>query len=243
MQSSESPQMVQYTFWTVNRGPRPVTRGWVHVGGAAVSIFASTVLITVAWMALEWWHALGVTVYGVGLTALFTVSALYHRFPWTSADTVRLWRRADHAMIAVFIAATYTPLCLLVFPPDQAAWTLSIAWIGALGGVFLNMVWIEHPRWLDVVVYLALGWLILPLIPSLWNNASPAVVWLLFAGGVIYTLGAVMYGAKWPGREARYFGYHEYFHAATVIAGIVHFIAVCLVIAEASAPARALLDG
>jgi len=110
---------------------------------------------------------------------------------------------------------------------------LTAAWVGAIMGVVLNLVWINHPRWLDVVVYLALGWLIVPLVPALWEGAGAAVVWLLFAGGVIYSLGAVVYGCKWPGRNARIYGYHEHFHTATVVAAIVHLVAVWMVVAGA----------
>ncbi|WP_409338238.1 PAQR family membrane homeostasis protein TrhA [Corynebacterium camporealensis] len=205
-------------------------RGWGHLIAAILSVIASTVLITYSWMALPWGQALGITVYGVGLVGLFGVSALYHRWPWRTARAVQWWRRADHATIAVFIASTYTPLCLIVLEPVTAAWMLGTAWAGAILGVILNLVWINHPRWLDVVVYLALGWLILPLLPTLWNAAGPAVVWLLFAGGVIYSLGAVVYGLKWPGRNARWYGYHEHFHTATIAAAVVHLVAIWMVV-------------
>ncbi|QCB29159.1 PAQR family membrane homeostasis protein TrhA [Corynebacterium endometrii] len=228
-----SDKRIQRTFWVADRGPRPITRGWTHLVAALLSIISSTVLATYAWMTLPWWQALGVTVYGVGFVSLFGVSAAYHRYPWASSATVQWWRRADHATIAVFIAATYTPLCLIVLPPSTAAWMLSLAWGGAVAGVILNLVWISHPRWLDVVVYLTLGWLILPLLPTLWGSAGPTVVWLLFAGGVTYSLGALMYGFKWPGRNARIYGYHEHFHTATVAAAAVHLVAVWMVVVGA----------
>ena len=144
------------------------------------------------------------------------------------------WRRADHATISIFIAATYTPLCLIVFEPQTAATILVVSWIGGLGGAALNLVWINHPRWLDVVVYVGLGWVIVPLIPTLWASAGPAVVWLLFAGGVLYTVGAIVYGARWPGREARYYGYHEHFHTATIVAAVCHLVAIWIVATQAN---------
>ena len=127
--------LVQRTYWMADRGERPLTRGWGHALAALLSVIASTVLITYAWMTLHWWQGLGVTVYGLGLVGLFGVSALYHRYPWASPRAVRWWRRADHATIAVFIAATYTPLCLIALSPAQAAWMLAIAWAGAILGV------------------------------------------------------------------------------------------------------------
>lgn len=214
----------------IDRGPRPVARGWFHFFAALTSVIAGSVLSTVAWMTIEWWQALGVTVYAVAVVVLFAVSAAYHLGRWRSVRTVQWWRRADHATIAIFIAATYTPLCLIVLSPSQAAWMLGFAWGGALLGVVLNLVWIDHPRWLAVLVYLVLGWLIVPLIPQLWVGAGAAVVWLLFAGGVIYSLGALIYAFRWPGRRARVFGYHEHFHTATIIAAAVHQVAVWMVV-------------
>lgn len=219
----------------LNRGPRPVTRGWFHFFAAVASVVAGSVLSTFAWMTVPWWQALGVTLYAVGVVVLFGVSAAYHLGYWRSARTVQWWRRADHATIALFIAATYTPLCLIVLPPGQAAWMLGIAWAGALAGVALNLLWITHPRWLAVTVYLVLGWLIVPLIPQLWAGAGPTVVWLLAAGGVVYSLGALMYGLRWPGREARVLGYHEHFHIATIVAAVVHQVAVWMVVVGAAA--------
>ena len=222
--------MITLTRQVLDRGPRPVTRGWFHFFAAVASVVSGSVLSTVAWMTLAWGNALGVTIYAVGVVVLFGVSAAYHLGHWRSERTVAWWRRADHATIAFFIAATYTPLCLIALPATQALLMLAAAWGGAALGIALNLVWINHPRWLDVVVYLVLGWLIVPLIPTLWANEGPAVVWLLFAGGVIYSLGAMVYGFRWPGRQARIFGYHEHFHTATIIAAAVHQVAVWMVV-------------
>lgn len=224
---------VQRSYVVADRGARPVIRGWFHFGAAILSALAAAVLITFAWMTLQWGQALGVTMYGAGLCLLFGVSAMYHRWPWRTASAVQWWRRADHATISVFIAATYTPLCLTVFEPKTAAVMLAVAWAGGIGGVVLNLVWINHPRWLDVVVYVGLGWVIVPLLPTLWREAGAAVVWLLIAGGVIYTLGALVYGFKWPGRSARYYGYHEHFHTATVVAAVLHLVAIWMVVVQA----------
>ncbi len=224
--------LIQLTRYVIDRGQRPATRGWFHLIAAFLSVISGSVLSTYAWMTLPWGQALGVTIYAVGVFVLFGVSAMYHRGPWRSMRTVQWWRRADHATIAVFIAATYTPLCLIALEPTTATWMLTAAWVGAFAGVVLNLVWITHPRWLAVAVYLVLGWLIVPLIPQLWSNAGPAVVWLLLAGGIVYSLGALIYGFRWPGRNARMFGYHEYFHATTIVAAVIHLVAVWLVVVQ-----------
>lgn len=233
MVSAVGVNLIPRTRWIYDRGVRPRTRGWFHFIAAILSALSGTVLTTFSWMTLRWWQALGVTIYSVGVVVLFGVSAAYHLGPWRHARTVQWWRRADHATISVFIAATYTPLCLIVFPGATSAWMLGCCWAGALIAVTLNLVWISHPRWLDVVVYLFLGWLIVPLLPQLWQEAGPAVVWLLLSGGIVYSLGALIYGFRWPGRRARYLGFHEYFHLATIIAAILHLIAIWFVVVSA----------
>lgn len=223
-------ETITVTRTILDRGPRPTTRGWFHFIAALASVIAGSVLATYAWMSILWWQALGVTLYAVSVVVLFGVSAAYHLGNWRDRRTVDGWRRADHATIAFFIAATYTPFCLIALESRQATWMLITAWTGAALGIVLNLVWINHPRWLAVVVYLTLGWLIVPLVPQLWSGVGPAVVWLLFAGGIIYSLGALIYGFRWPGRNARLFGYHEHFHTATIIAAAVHQVAVWLVV-------------
>lgn len=230
----QAEPLIELTHWVYDRGERPTARGWFHLFAAIFSVVGGTILATFSWMAIPWWQALGTTVYAVGVVVLFGVSAAYHLGPWRRKRTVDWWRRADHATIAVFIAATYTPFCLIVLEPQTAAWMLTMAWVGAFGGVILNLVWLDHPRWLSVLVYLTIGWLIVPLLPQLWSNAGAAVVWLLLVGGIVYTLGAFVYGFRWPGRNARRLGYHEHFHIATIVAAIIHHVAVWMVVAQAA---------
>ncbi|WKD60728.1 hemeolysin-III related [Corynebacterium ciconiae DSM 44920] len=214
------------------RGERPRGRGWVHAVAALLGIVAATALTTYAWIFLSPTQAISVGIYGVGMVALFSVSATYHLGQWRTPATVVRWRRADHSTIAVFIAATYTPLCVLSVSAPTRTWMLAAAWIGAGASLALSMLWIDHPRWLDVAVFLILGWLVVPIIPQLIAATSMTVVGLLAAGGVVSSLGAVVYGLKRPGRHARYIGYHEYFHAATVVAAAVHYAAVWLVVSS-----------
>ncbi|AZA08540.1 PAQR family membrane homeostasis protein TrhA [Corynebacterium pseudopelargi] len=223
-------RVIERRLLLADRGVRPLIRGWFHFFASLASIISGSVLSTIAWIKLPPLQAFGVTVYAIGVLVLFGVSAAYHRGPWRSSKTVKWWRRADHATIAVFIAATYTPLCLIALPGTPGLIMLLIAWIGALAGVVMNLVWIDHPRWLAVAVYLVLGWLIVPLIPQLWSNIGHLVVWLLLAGGLVYTVGAVVYGLRWPGRNAKIYGYHEHFHTATIIAAALHFVAIWMVV-------------
>lgn len=236
MRSLAEVTTIERTSRVFDRGLRPSTRGWAHLIAASVASISSAVLITFAWLTLRPVEALSVSVYCAGLILLFAVSGLYHRGPWKSAATVQWWRRADHSTIAIFIASTYTPLCIILLEPPYSTWMLVIAWAGAVLGVVLNMVWINHPRWLDVLVYITLGWLVLPILPVLRTEADMAVILLLFFGGVAYTVGAVVYGLKWPGREARYYGYHEHFHTLTIVAAALHLVAIWIIVVQAGQP-------
>nr|WP_048743462.1 hemolysin III family protein [Corynebacterium hansenii] len=180
-------------------------------------------------------HGMGIAtwmsaLYVVCLIGSMAVSALYHLGPWRSESAVLMWRRADHAMIAVFIAGTYGPVSVMALPPERAALLLGLCWAGTLFAVLLNVVWVNHPRWMGVGVYLLLGWLVIWEIPDLWNGLGPAVTILLGVGGFIYTLGALVYALKWPNPSRRFFGFHEVFHAATIVAATLHHIAIWLAV-------------
>lgn len=221
------------THTPYDRGPRPLTRGLLHSRAAWAFTGAGIALITTAAINYGAGLATWMTIlYVACLIGALATSALYHRGPWKTETTVQWWRRADHATIAIFIAGTYGPICATALPSTTAAWILTAAWIGAAAAVALNLIWIDHPRWLDALVYLALGWLIVWKIPALWVGAGPAAVILVAVGGVIYSLGAVVYAIQWPNPSDRYFGFHEVFHAATIAAAIVHHVAIWLLIAQ-----------
>lgn len=216
----------------VDRGPRPLLRGTLHARAAWTFAGSGAALTAVAAVrhgvgAVTWLTAL----YVVCLVGSMAVSALYHRGRWRTAATVRRWRRADHAMIAVFIAGTYGPVVAAALAPPDAAVILAVCWVLAVAAVALNMFWIGHPRWLDVVVYLSLGWLIVWEAPALWSGAGPAVTLLIAVGGVVYSLGAVVYGLRRPNPSERWFGFHEVFHAATIVAAVLHHVAIWLAVA------------
>ncbi|MBV7294385.1 hemolysin III family protein [Corynebacterium sp. TAE3-ERU12] len=213
-----------------DRGPRPLLRGWLHVGASIAALIAGIALIFFAVRTGNKELAIATIVYVGCFTGAMGVSGFYHRWPFRHEATVQAWRRADHAMIAVFIAGTYGPVVVGCLAPDIATQLLIACWASALAAVFINIVWINHPRWLAVLIYLFLGWLVLWQIPELWLGAGPTVVLLLAAGGVVYSFGALVYGFKWPNPSPRWFGFHEVFHAATVVAAILHHIAIWIVV-------------
>ena len=185
-------------------------------------------LIALAASTVSGLAALATSVYGLTVLGLFGVSALYHRVTWQS-ERVRTWmKRLDHSMIFVFIAGTYTPFALLAMDPGTGHVVLWVVWAGALAGVTLKLAWPHAPRWLGVPIYIALGWVAVFVLPELLHHAGVAALVLLLVGGALYTVGAVFYATRWPNPWPQVFGYHEFFHAATVVAAICHYIAIWL---------------
>jgi len=166
-------------------------------------------------------------VFGVSSLTLFGISAVYHRFHW-SERTRDLLRRLDHANIFFLIAGTYTPIAALALPPAEGQLLLILVWSGAVGGILLRVLWLNAPRWLYVPLYLVLGWAAVMYTPQL-VAANTAMLVLVFVGGGLYSLGAVVYGTKWPDPAPRSFGFHEIFHALTVGAFLCHWTAVLLI--------------
>lgn len=161
------------------------------------------------------------------------MSALYHRVPWHTKRAVDIWRRADHSMIAIFIAGTYAPVAVYAFNSmSDGLWILPTAWIAAGGAVAVNLLWPDHPRWLDVVIYLVLGWLVVVKAAALVSLIPVAALVLIIVGGVIYSLGAIVYGAQSPNPSDRWFGFHEVFHACTIVAAALRHIAIWLLMVK-----------
>jgi hemolysin III len=161
-------------------------------------------------------------VYGASLFALFTISALYHRPTWPPRARL-LWRRLDHSAIFLLIAGTYTPFCLLLGGTAGNA-LLAVVWGGAAAGVVQSVAWPTAPKPLSAAVYLLLGWVVVPVLPALRQELGLLSIGLLAAGGLAYSLGAVVYALRRPDPFPRVFGYHEVFHALVIVAAVLHFL-------------------
>jgi hemolysin III len=208
---------------------KPRMRGWLHAYAAVISLVTGVTLITVA--AILGSHNAGWStgVYGATVSLLFGTSALYHRRGW-SAQAHQLMKRLDHSMIFVFIAGTYTPFAALTLPRTSSIAVLVVVWTGAAFGVILQTSWPDAPRWLSVPLYGALGWVAVFVIPELLHNYGVAAFVLVAAGGVVYTIGALAYAFKRPNPFPGTFGYHEVFHACTLVAATFHYIAIWLAV-------------
>lgn len=205
-------------------------RGWLHLWSFAVSIAACATLIAVSAALVGGGAALATSIYSVTTLGLFGISALYHRRTWRTARSRMIMKRLDHSMIFLFIAGTYTPVIALTMEPDRARLVLAIVWVGALAGVALKTRWPHAPSWVGVPVYLALGYVAVFVIPDLLRGGGVAALVLILTGGLLYTVGAVFYATRWPNPWPRTFGFHEFFHAATVLAAICHHVAIWLIL-------------
>ncbi|NUW42397.1 PAQR family membrane homeostasis protein TrhA [Nonomuraea rhodomycinica] len=205
---------------------KPRLRGWLHTGALPVTLVAGFVLVALG-PTLQ--ARLASAVYAITSGLLFGVSATYHRGT-LGPRLAEVLRRFDHANIYLIIAGTYTPFALLALTGAARIAVLSVIWGGALAGVVFRVCWIGAPRWLYTVLYLALGWTAVFVMPQLLEGAGVAAVVLVAVGGVLYSAGAIVYGLRRPDPSPGWFGFHEVFHACTVAAYLVQYIAVSIVV-------------
>ncbi len=202
---------------------KPRLRGVSHEWAFFVSLILGAALIIAAKTPQA---TLAVAIYAVSLSALLGTSALYHRVNWKRPDVRRWMRRLDHSMIFFLIAGTYTPFALLVLDGPLADAILAVVWVGAVIGAIVEMVWIEHPKWVAALVYMSLGWVAVVAFPGMWDEMGVGGTLLVAAGGLLYTVGAVVYATQRPNPSPRIFGYHEVFHALVILAAAAHFAAI-----------------
>jgi hemolysin III len=218
------PQVLADTVTDFFHVPR--ARGVIHLFCAATAIVAGAVLVPVAWLEASPKAGVATLVYTATIIGLFTVSAVYHRVRWHNPAHFKWMKRADHSMIFIFIAGSYTPLALLAMPPHTAKLVLTLVYAGAAAGVALKMFWPSAPRSVGVPLYLVLGYTAVFFAPALLAGGGVVVVALLVAGAVLYNIGAVLYGVRWPNPWPQTFGYHEFFHAFTAAGAACHYVAI-----------------
>lgn len=207
--------------------PRPRLRGLFHQWAFFAAIGAGALLMALCDSALE---VVSVWVYAAALVAMFGASALYHRYPWRT-QARRLWaRRLDHSTIFLFIAASYTPFALLALEGATRWVVLLSAWLGALLGITMNLLWIDGPRALHAAAYVAVGWVGVIAVPQMISHVGVAGTTLVWVGGALYTAGAVMYALKRPNPLPGWLGFHEVFHLVVIVAAATQFAAVALLV-------------
>jgi hemolysin III len=210
-----------------NLGQRPLLRGWLHVGACLAWLIGGPFLIAAGPDAAS---KAALTVYVVAMAFMFGTSALFHRVRWTASGWRRM-RRADHAAIFIGIAGTSTAVAGLALSGWSQALMLSLVWTGAVAGIVLRQVWLDAPQWAVAVPYVAVGWCSLIVAPQLVRSLGWVGFALMLVAGAAYTAGALVYALKRPNPWPGAFGFHEVFHACTVIgagtfAYLIAFIAL-----------------
>ena len=210
---------------------KPRLRGVSHQWAFFVSLLTGVALVLAAPSGRA---AVAAAVYAVCVAGLFGSSALYHRITWASVAARRWMRRLDHSMIFVLIAGTYTPFALLALRGPLATAILVVVWSAAAGGILLKLLWIDAPTWLVALIYVALGWVALAAFPQMLTRIGVTATALVGAGGVLYTIGAVVYALKRPDPAPTVFGYHEIFHALVIVAAALQYAVVAFYVLPAA---------
>lgn len=200
---------------------RDPVSGLLHVAAGVAAIAGLVWLVALARERTPW-HVASFAVFGVSMVLLYGASSLYHLLPVTERLAL-LFRRLDHSMIYVFIAGSYTPVCLVALRGPAGAWTLGVIWAVALVGVGVKLLWLEPSRWFRVGLYLALGWASVAILPLLLEVFPASGFAWLGAGGGAYTVGSVVYATRRPDPLPRVFGFHEIWHLCVIAGSACHF--------------------
>ncbi len=203
---------------------KPRLRGWLHTCTAPLALVGGVVLVVLAPTSAG---RVGAAVFLAGSVLLFGTSGLYHRRTWGPRGEA-VMRRLDHANIYLFIAASYTPMALLMLEGGSQALLLSLIWGAALGGLCFRLFWLDAPRWLYTALYLVMGWAAVGWMGAFYASGGLAVLLLILLGGLFYSAGAVVYARRSPDPSPAWFGYHEIFHAGTVLGFASHSVAIAL---------------
>lgn len=202
---------------------KPRLRGVSHQWAFFVSLALGAVLVLTAPSGKPTASA---AVYAACVTTLFGTSALYHRVNWRTESARRWMRRLDHSAIFVLIAGSYTPFAILVVDGTLANVILTVVWAGAAAGIVLKLIWIDAPKWLGALIYVLLGWVSVVTMPDLAGHLGLTATAMVAAGGLLYTVGAVVYAIQRPDPSPTVFGYHEVFHLLVIAAAGLQYAVI-----------------
>jgi hemolysin III len=203
---------------------KPTWRGWIHTGVLPIAIAGGIVLVVLADGLTA---KIAASVFFASSILLFGTSAIYHRFNWKPKAKKAL-KRFDHANIFLLIAGSYTPITLLALPQEKGLLLIVAIWATAFLGIGFRVFWLGAPRWLYVIIYIVMGWAAVVFLPD-FVAVNLAMMVLILAGGLMYTIGAVFYALKKPNPVPGHFGFHEIFHSFTVLAFLCHWTAVLII--------------
>lgn len=196
--------------------------GLSHLLGAFLAVAGLVVLIVLAVRDATVWHIVSFTIFGVSMILLYSASAIYHLLPSGQKVTLIL-RKIDHMMIFILIAGTYTPICLVALRGSWGWSLFGLIWGLTVAGIMLKAFYFRAPRWLSTVIYIAMGWLVVVASVPLAKSLPSGGLFYLALGGMFYSVGALIYGTKWPPIPSKWFSFHEVFHIFVLLGSLSHF--------------------
>lgn len=207
----------------INRDKKEITSALTHLGGAVFGLIGMVMLLYVSIQSKNVVSITAFIIFGLSMILLYSTSSIYHFIDASKEKAKLVMRKLDHIMIFVLISGTYTPICLLVLKNVFGYILLSTVWSITLIGIFIKVFWIDAPRWVSSGLYIGMGWLSVFVLAQLVRNMPiGGVVWL-FLGGIMYTVGGVIYGLKKPNIDKPWFGFHELFHLFVLAGTFCHF--------------------
>lgn len=211
----------------MEKKPKPLLRGHFHQAMFFIALGAFIPLFVKAQTSKE---KLFVGIYAICALTMFGISSLYHRVTWTPKQRAT-WKKFDHAGIYLMIAGTFTPVAGIGLSPENAKEILITIWIVAFVGILQSIFFVNIPKMVSAIIYIITGFLIIPYFSELTTNIGASNSWTLLAGGIVYSIGALMYGLKRPVLNPKYFSYHEVFHLCVNAGAVLHFIVVSRILA------------
>ncbi|GAB3923285.1 DNA-binding protein [Microlunatus endophyticus] len=206
---------------------KPRMRGWLHAGVTPAACVAGLILVTHTTSSAA---RAGSLIFLASAVLLFGTSAVFHCRNW-NPPSYRLLRRIDHSNIYLFIAASYTPYALCLLSGASRGWLLTLVWTAAVAGLLFRTLWLSAPRWLYTLMYGVMGLSAAAWLPQFLPDVGPGIFAMMLGSGFVYSVGAVVYAVRWPNPAPRWFGYHEVFHACTVAAFALQYVALSAVAA------------
>ncbi|MGB4606980.1 MAG: hemolysin III family protein [Tissierellia bacterium] len=215
----------------MNSDKKEITSALTHLGGAIFGLLALGLLLNAAIKAGSLLALISFLIFGLSMIFLYSTSCIYHFIDSSKKKAKLIMRKLDHIMIFVLIAGTYTPVCLLVLNKDLGYKLLALVWSITIIGAFIKIFWINAPRWISAGLYLGMGWLSVLVFMPLVESMAPGGIFWLVAGGLLYTVGGVIYGLKKPNIDKPWFGFHELFHLFVLAGTFCHFMMMYLHVA------------
>ncbi len=207
---------------SINSDKKELTSAFTHLGGAVFGVVGTAVLLNSK-------NSNGITlaaflIFGISMVLMYSTSTIYHFIDRSRQKAKLVMRKLDHIMIFVFVAGSYTPICLLTLNGSAGYKLLTLVWSITLIGVFIKLFWIMAPNWVSSLLYILMGWVAVLVLSPLANKMEPWGMYWLFSGGIFYTIGGVIYAVKRPNINNTYFGFHELFHIFVLAGSLCHYV-------------------